>query len=74
MKTVVDPDPEKDAAKLEAAYANPESVRAKKLFPNSEIEIGKPRPKDIIGFLLCCLACFLIIQLLLFLANIGAAP
>ncbi len=72
MKTVVDPDPVKDKANLEAAYANPESVRSRKLFPNSDIEIGKPRPRDIIGFLLCCLACFLIIQVLLFLANIGA--
>lgn len=71
MKTEVDPDPAKDKAKLEAAYADPGQYQSKRLFPNSNLEMLRPRPKDITGFLLSCVACVLIIGLLVWLAGIG---
>ena len=51
MRTVVDPDPEKDRLKLEASYANPEVLAERKIFPKSDWEFTKPRPMDWIGFL-----------------------
>ncbi|NNE93985.1 MAG: sodium:solute symporter family protein [Verrucomicrobiales bacterium] len=74
MRTEVDPDPEKDTEKLAASYASPEDIPGgrKKLFPGTDLELLKPRPKDILGFLAACAACVVIIQLLVWLANIGA--
>ena len=71
MKTEVDPDREADAKKLEAAYANPRAQDSRKLFPGSEIEMLRPRSKDIIGFVASCLACVAIISLLMWVAGIG---
>lgn len=72
MRTVVDPDPEKDRAKLEAAYADPEAAAERKMFPKSDWEFDRPRPMDWIGFLVSVAICFLIIGLLVWLAGIGA--
>ncbi|MFP6752654.1 MAG: hypothetical protein VB855_13325, partial [Pirellulaceae bacterium] len=49
MKTTVDPDPEIDRANLEAAYADPEAIEAKKLFPGSNFEFQRPSRTDIVG-------------------------
>jgi SSS family solute:Na+ symporter len=72
MRTVVDPDPEKDRLKLEASYANPEVLAERKIFPKSDWEFTKPRPMDWMGFLVAVAICFVIIGLLVWLAGIGA--
>ena len=72
MKTEVDPDAETDRKKLEESRANPEQFDARKIFPNSEWEFMKPRPKDVIGFLAAVAVCLVIIGLLVWLAGIGA--
>ena len=71
MNTPVDPDPAKDQLKLQAAYAS-ESV-GNKIFPNSDLEFVWPTRKDVLGFVAACLVCVVIISLLQWLANIGAA-
>ncbi|OYP28217.1 sodium:solute symporter [Rhodopirellula sp. MGV] len=72
MKTPVDPDPEVDHANLQAAYRDPRSLDSKRLFPGTQLEIQKPRPSDWIGFLISVAVCFVIIGLLVWLAQIGA--
>lgn len=73
MKTPVLPDPEEDRKALEASYANPESLRPFKLFPNSpNLEIQKPRVSDVAGFLISFLICFLMVWLAVTLVNIGS--
>ncbi len=72
MKTPVDPDPERDREKLEAAYANPEELEKLKLFPGTSLEFQKPSLLDAGGFILCVAACFGIIWLALFVASVGS--
>lgn len=71
MRTEVDPDPEVDRKKLEAAYADPENLDRVRLFPGTDWEFTKPRPMDIIGFLASVAVCFVMIGFLLWLAGIG---
>ena len=71
MKTPVDPVPERDHAKLEAAFARPELAEAKKLFPGTQLEFQRPNWVDIVGFLACFAACFAIIGLAVWAARIG---
>lgn len=71
MKTQVDPDPDKDRLNLEAAYANPAQCEQKKLFPGSSLEFQKPTVTDVVGFILCFVACFAIIGIAIVLANVG---
>ena len=72
MKTEVDADREADAAKLEVAYADPSALESRKMFPGSDIEMQRPKAKDIVGFLGACLVCVAVIALLSWLAGIGA--
>ncbi|WP_149498315.1 sodium:solute symporter family protein [Roseiconus lacunae] len=72
MKTEVHPDPAIDRANLEAAYRDPSQLDHRKLFPNSELEIQKPRPSDWIGFIGSVAICFVIVGILVWLAQIGA--
>ncbi|MEX2578280.1 MAG: sodium:solute symporter family protein [Verrucomicrobiales bacterium] len=72
MRTIVHPDPETDRLRLEKAYADPSVYERKKLFPKSEWEFAKPRPVDVIGFLVSVAICFVIIGLLAWLAGIGS--
>ncbi len=72
MKTEVDPDPAKDMEKLATAFENPKMYQSQRLFPNSNLEMLRPRKVDIVGFLLSCVACVLIIGLLVWLAGIGS--
>ena len=71
MKTTVDPDPEIDRANLEAAYADPEAIEAKKLFPGSNFEFQRPSRTDIVGFVVSVVICIAIIGLAMFLVGIG---
>jgi len=71
MKTTVDPDPGIDRANLEAAYADPEAIEAKKLFPGSNFEFQRPSRTDIVGFVVSVVICFAIIGLAMFLVGIG---
>lgn len=71
MKTEVDADRVADAAKLEAAYADPSVFESRKMFPGTDFEMLKPRAKDVGGFLASCAACVAIIGLLVWLAGIG---
>ena len=72
MKTEVNPDPDEDRTNLEASLANPDSLDDRRIFPNSDWEFVKPRPKDVIGFLVAVGVCVLIIGLLAWLAGIGS--
>lgn len=72
MRTPVDPDPDQDEAKLEAAYAHPNDTVRRKLFPGTDLEFQKPTRTDLIGFGLCFATCFFIIWLAAEIAGIGA--
>ncbi|HUG91680.1 MAG TPA: hypothetical protein VML55_12645, partial [Planctomycetaceae bacterium] len=72
MKTPVDPDPERDRRNLEAAYANPEALEGRKLFPGTSLEIQKPTAVDVIGFVVSVAVCFGIIGLAMVVARIGS--
>ncbi len=72
MKVEVDADPEIDQRNLEEAYANPAALERLKLFPGSSFEVQRPRPVDVIGFLVCVAICIGFIQLILFVSKIGA--
>lgn len=71
MKTPVDPDPEKDRANLEAAFANPAALESLKLLPGSQLEFLRPKAIDIIGFLACWVVCVAIILLAVGVASYG---
>lgn len=71
MKTPVDPDPEKDQAKLAAAYADPGNTERIKLFPNSNLEFQKPTTADITGFVISVITCFAIIGFAFWMASLG---
>ncbi|MDZ4852729.1 MAG: sodium:solute symporter family protein [Pirellulaceae bacterium] len=73
MKTEVDPDPEQDRKNLDESYSNPKRFEKLRMFPGSDFEMLRPRPKDVIGVLLSVAACGAIIGLLVFLAGLGAA-
>ena len=72
MKTPVDPDPEIDRQKLEAAYADPSQLESRKLLPGTQFEFQRPTRADIVGFLVSVAACFGIIGLAVWVASIGA--
>jgi SSS family solute:Na+ symporter len=72
MKTPVNPDPELDKKALDEAYANPQSLEHKKLFPGSSLEFQRPNRVDIGGFLICVLTCFAVIWAAMLIVGIGA--
>jgi solute:Na+ symporter, SSS family len=72
MKTPVVPDHEQDMRNLEEAYAEPEKLEDKKLFPGSSLEFSKPTRTDVIGVLVSILVCFLVIGLTVLVATIGS--
>jgi SSS family solute:Na+ symporter len=72
MNTPVDPDPESDYRNLEQAYASPVTTASRKLFPSSDWEFVRPTAKDVIGFVVSCGVCAMIIGLLSWLASIGS--
>ena len=72
MKTEVDHDHQKDEGNLKESYANPTRFDDRRLFPGTDIEMIKPKPKDVIGFLISVGVCFVVIGFLLWLAGLGA--
>jgi SSS family solute:Na+ symporter len=72
MKTPVDPDPEKDRAKLLAVFADPSTTERVKLFPNSNLEFQKPTFADIAGFVISVIVCFAIIGIAFWMVSIGS--
>lgn len=72
MKTEVKPDPDDDRREMEASYANPQRFDDRRLFPNTQLEFVRQRPKDVIGFLVCVAICVAIIGLLMWLATLGS--
>jgi hypothetical protein len=72
MKTPVDPDPEADARKLEAAYADPSTCERVQLLPGSSLEFQKPTTEDIVGFVISVAVCFAIIGIAFWMASIGS--
>jgi len=73
MHTKTRPDPEEDRAALEAAYGDPESVRAKKLLgPDSAWEFGRPSWFDAAGFFGSWGVVGLIIWMLWLVTRLGA--
>lgn len=71
MNTPVLVDPVADQEALQRAYQSPSSTDGRKMFPGSDWEFVWPTHKDWIGFVAACVACFLIIGLLSWLASIG---
>ncbi len=72
MKTEVHPDPLVDRQNLVDSYADPQRFNARRLFPNSELEILKPKRKDVIGVLVSILVCVVVIAILMGLAHVGS--
>ncbi len=72
MKTPVAATREEDAAELERSYADPRRFDDRKLFPGSSWEFQRPRPVDVIGFVLSLFGCFAIIWLAVAVASIGS--
>ncbi len=72
MKTMVDPDPEIDRRNLEAAYANPQALEHRKMFPGTNLEVQKPTRADVVGVVACFGVCVLVIVLAMAVARIGA--
>ena len=72
MKTPVDPDPEADTRKLEAAYADPSTCERVKLLPGSSLEFQKPTTEDIVGFVISVAVCFGIIGVAFWMASLGS--
>lgn len=71
MNTPVDPDPIVDDRKLQDAYANPESTATRKVFPDTDLEFTRPTRMDLVGFLVSCVVCVLVIAFLTWLASLG---
>ncbi|MCO6455838.1 MAG: hypothetical protein J5I93_11125 [Pirellulaceae bacterium] len=72
MKTPVVPDHEQDQRNLQQAYADPEGMERRKLFPGTSLEFQRPTTTDVLGFLICFAACFGIIGLAMLVAQLGA--
>lgn len=71
MRTPVHPDREQDAAEVAASQADPTRFAERRLFPNSQWEFLRPSRTDVVGFLLCWVACFAILALTAWLASLG---
>jgi SSS family solute:Na+ symporter len=71
MKTPVDPDRAQDEQNLVSAYADPDRMAARKLFPNTDLEFQKPTLTDLVGFLICFAACFGIVGVAVLVARLG---
>jgi SSS family solute:Na+ symporter len=72
MKTPVQPDPTRDREALEQAYADPDAIERKKLFPGTSLEFQRPNACDVVGVVACFAACFAIIWLAVLVAGIGS--
>lgn len=72
MKTPVQPEVWRDREALEQAYADPDAIERKKLFPGTSLEFQRPTAKDILGVVACFGACFAIIWLAVLVAQIGS--
>ena len=72
LKTPVNPEPEEDEAELKKSYANPDRFDDTRLFPNTQLEVTRPTKQDFWGFLACFVICFIIIGLIVLVAQIGA--
>ena len=72
LKTPVNPEPKEDEAELKKSYANPDRFDDTRLFPNTQLEVTRPTKQDFWGFLICFASCFVIIGLIVLVAQIGA--
>jgi SSS family solute:Na+ symporter len=72
MKTPVRGDPQQDAEEMERSYREPDRFNDRKLWPNSNLEIQRPRRSDVVGFVLSVAACFGIIGLAVLITRIGS--
>jgi solute:Na+ symporter, SSS family len=72
MKTPVLPNHDEDVRNLEAAYAEPEKIETKKLFPGTSLEFSKPTRTDVIGVVISIFVCFVVIGLTILVATIGS--
>ena len=61
-----------DEAELKKSYANPDRFDDTRLFPNTQLEVTRPTKQDFWGFLICFAICFVIIGLIVLVAQIGA--
>jgi SSS family solute:Na+ symporter len=71
MKTPVLTDVKADANALALAWANPQALESKKLFPHSSWEFHKWTRTDMVGFLISCLAAVGVILLLMLVLGLG---
>lgn len=71
MNTEVDPDPVRDAAKLQQAYDQPDRYADLKIFAG-DLEFVRPSSKDVVGFIASIGVCAAVIALLVWLAGLGS--
>jgi Na+/proline symporter len=71
MRTPVVRDRVEDSRRVESAQANPAGTERKKLLPGSSLEICRPTPIDVIGFVVSLAACGAIIALAWAVVSIG---
>jgi len=71
MKTPVRGEPQEDANELALSYQQPDRFDDRKLWPSSRLEFQRPTRSDVVGFLLCLVACFGIIALAVLITGIG---
>jgi len=72
MRTPVEPEEDADERKLADAYAHPEKLETRKLFPGTGLEFDRPSLLDVGGFVLCFAICFAFVYFAIWLANIGS--
>lgn len=72
MKTPVEPDPAADARELEISYRDPSRFDDRRLIPLFGLEIQRPKPFDVAGFVVAFVVCFVIIWFTAWLANLGS--
>ncbi len=72
MKMPVVPDRAQDQRNLASAYADPQALESKKLFPGTDFEFQRATPADVWGFVICLGVCFAIIGAAFVAARLGA--
>ena len=72
MKTPVSPDPAADRAEMEASYRDPARFDDRRLLPAFGLEIRKPKPLDVAGFIVAFGICFAIIWFTVWVAGLGS--
>ncbi len=72
MKTPVQGDPQADRQEIELSNADPRRFDDRRLVDFGGLEFQRPKPVDVIGFVVCFAICFLLIWGTVWLAKLGS--